>query len=619
MAKKQFKAEVDRLLKLIIHSLYSNNEIFLRELISNASDAIDKMKFLTLTNEQFKTDSFAGQIDISLDTDAATITITDNGIGMNSDDLEENLGKIAHSGSSEFLAALEAGAKKDSNIIGQFGVGFYSVFMVSNNVTVISRKAGELEAHSWQSDGESGYTLSKAERDNHGTTIIIKLNDENKEFAHNYKIEELIERYSNHIAFPIFLHYTEKPFAKEGEEPKEEAVDKQINSAKALWQLSKSQLKAEDYNEFYHTICHDSENPLFYSHTRAEGNLDYTTLFYIPAKAPFDLFQANYKAGVKLYVKRVFITDDEKELLPVWLRFVRGIIDSEDLPLNVSREILQKNKILESIRTASVKKLLSEFKKLSESEPEKFKTFIENYNKVLKEGLYIDFAYRPEILEVVRFKSTADTSEWTSLAAYKERMPQEQKNIYYITGEKENVVRANPLLAAYKEKGIEVLLLSDQVDEFVMPMLGQYEGLNFKAINSGEEDELFKDNKIEETAENKELADKLKEALGDKVEAVKLSSRLSDLPAVIVSGSNGVNLQMAQMFKMMGQEAPEGKPILEVNPNHALIKSLMSLSGDEVKDYANILLDSAYLAEGVLPKEPANFAATIFKLLKQPS
>jgi molecular chaperone HtpG len=622
MAKKKFKAEVDRLLKLIIHSLYSHSEIFLRELISNASDAIDKMNFLSLTDEQFKNEKFSGQIDISIDDEGNTLTIADNGIGMDAADLEANLGQIAHSGTREFLDALEAGAKKDSNLIGQFGVGFYSVFMVSNDVTVISRKAGSDTAYAWQSDGESGYSVKESSRETHGTTIIIKLNDENTEYAHSYRIENLIEKYSNHLAFPIFIHYKEKKFVGEGEERKEtsELVSRQANSAKALWQRSKSDLKPEDYNEFYHTISHDQEDPLFYSHTRAEGTLEYTTLFYVPAKAPLDLFQANYKPGVKLYVKRVFITDDEKELLPVWLRFVRGIIDSEDLPLNVSREILQKNRILENIRSASVKKLLGEFKKLAETDKEKFITFIENYNKVLKEGLYIDYAYRDDLLNVVRFKSTAHESEWTSLKEYKERMDGEQKTIYYLCGEKESVVRANPLLAAYKKRGIEVLLLSDQVDEFVMPMLGQYEGLSFKAINNAEDDELFKDAKVEETDETKALTEKLKKALGDKVKDIRLTTRLEEVPAYIVSSVDGMTLQMAQMFKMMGQEAPESKPVLEVNPNHALVKAIGALTDEKaVAEYADVLLDGAYLAEGVLPKEPTRFAELMFKLLKYPA
>jgi molecular chaperone HtpG len=619
MAKKQFKAEVDRLLKLIIHSLYSNSEIFLRELISNASDAIDKMSLLSLTDETFKNTQFKGQIDITLNDKEHILTIADNGIGMNEADLEKNLGQIAHSGTREFLDKLEETAKKNSNLIGQFGVGFYSVFMVSNNVTVISRKAGEEDAYSWQSDGESGYTLGKAKRDDHGTTIIIKLNEESNDYSHSYRIESLIEKYSNHLAFPIFMHYTEKKFEGEGDKrtEKEEAVSKQANKAKALWLRNRKDITEEDYTEFYHSIAHDADAPLFYNHTKAEGNLEYSTLFYVPSKAPFDMFQANYKAGVKLYVKRVFITDDEKELLPVWLRFIRGVIDSEDLPLNVSREILQKNRILENIRTASVKKLLGEFKKMAETDKDKFTTLINNYNRVLKEGLYVDFSYRDELLEVVRYKSTANDSEWTSLKDYKERMPAEQKHIYYLVGEKEAVLRHNPLLASYQKRGIEVLLLNDNVDEFVMPMLGQFDGFDFKPINNAEEDELFKEDKITENAETQELAKKIKEALGNKVKEVKLSARLEEVPAYLVNDSGAVSAQMAQMFKMMGQEAPENKPIIEINPNHSVVKHLATLSGDELATYANLLLDSAYLAQGQLPGDSASFVKTLFKLLQK--
>lgn len=620
MAKKQFKAEVDKLLKLIIHSLYSHSEIFLRELVSNASDAIDKMKFLSLTDDKFKTDGFSPRIDITIDEANKTITIADNGVGMSEADLENNLGKIAHSGTKEFIEALEANAKKDSNLIGQFGVGFYSVFMVAKEVKVTSRKAGESDAFTWTSDGESGYTIEKASRDNHGTSIVIYLNDENSEYASSYRLESLIEKYSNHMAFPIFLHHLEKKYEGTGDDKKEieEMVEKQVNSAKALWKRSKSELKDEDYNEFYHLISHDQEVPLMYNHTKAEGTLEYTTLFYVPKVAPLDMYQSNYRPGVKLYVKRVFITDDEKELLPVWLRFVRGVIDSEDLPLNVSREILQQNRILENIRSASVKKLLSEFNKLAEKDKAKYTEFINQYNRVLKEGLYIDYAHRDELLNVVRFKSTA-SDEWTSLKEYKDRMPSEQKSIYYLIG-KTDTVKNSPLLSAYKKKGFEVLLLSDEVDEFVIPMVGKYGDIEFRAINRAEDDDVFKDEKAEETAENKEVMIKLLKALDGKVQDVRLSVRLEEEPSCIVNSTDSMSMQMAQMMKMMGQDAPEQKPILEINGKHDLVKALETIDDEDIiKDYATLLLDGAFLSDGIMPKDPNHLASLMFKLLKKPS
>ena len=620
MAKKPFKAEVDRLLKLIIHSLYSNTEIFLRELISNASDALDKMKLLTLTEDQFKNEDFSPRIDIEIDEENHTLTITDNGVGMSENELNTNLGQIAHSGTAEFLEKLTGDSKKDSNLIGQFGVGFYSVFMVAKSVLVRSLRAGETQAHSWESDGTTGYSIEKCDfNGKHGTSILIHLTEEHYEFATRWRVQNIIERYSNHIAFPIFLHYQETKFEGEGENRKEfkQPAEEQVNSAQALWTRSKSELKEEDYINFYHTFAHDQEDPLFYSHTKAEGNLEYTTLFYIPQKAPIDLYQANYQAGVKLYVKRVFITDDDKELLPIYLRFVRGVIDSQDLPLNVSREILQQNRILANIRSASVKKLLGEFKKLAETDKEKFKIFVEQYNRVLKEGLYNDFAHKEDLLAVIRFKSTHGT-DWVSLAEYKDRMSDEQKDIYYITGQNEQVVRSNPLLAAYKKKGYEVLLLSDEIDEFVIPMVREFQGKTLKAINLSENDALFDDDggAVPDDEKHKELLEKLKKQLEDRVQEVRYSKRLEEAPAALVNSQDGLSMQMNRMFKMMGQETPEVKPILELNAKHPVIEKLLLMDSEaELKDYGVMLLDAAYLAEGLLPKEPHIFAKLIFKLL----
>ncbi|MDR1176140.1 MAG: molecular chaperone HtpG, partial [Treponema sp.] len=601
MAQHQFQTEVSRLLHLIIHSLYSNREIFLRELVSNASDALDKLKYLTVADDAYKTISFDPRIDISFhkETDnpaAATLTVSDNGIGMNETDLIESLGTIARSGTKAFLEKLSADAKKDSNLIGQFGVGFYSAFMVADRIEVISRKAGEEAAWKWQAslgstnEGNDSFDIESAGRDTQGTTVILHLNEEGQEYANRWSIEDIIKRYSNHVAFPIYLTYDEKEFDDKGKEKKSKTKTDRINSGTALWRRAKSELKEEDYYEFYKgfnsPFGSDTEPPLFYIHTRAEGTLEYSTLFYIPQKAPFDMYNADYKPGVKLYVKRVFITDDDKELMPTWLRFVRGVIDSEDLPLNVSREILQQNKILLNIKNASVKKLLGEFKTLadtaasgSEEVKKKWETFISQFNRPLKEGLYQDFANREAIQELVRFKST-QAEGWTSFADYVSRMKGDQKHIYYITGGDEKTLRASPLLEAYTAKGIEVLIMDEEIDEIVIPSLHSYrketaetdgkseaQTWELKAVNrAGADEELGEKQDKKAEKEIKPILDKVKKALGDRVKDVKLSRRLHDSPSCIVADENDPSLQMAQMLKAMGQtEMPDIKPILEIN------------------------------------------------------
>ncbi|MDD3058618.1 MAG: molecular chaperone HtpG, partial [Sphaerochaeta sp.] len=451
MEQKKFKTEVSELLQLIIHSLYSHKEIFLRELVSNSSDALDKLKYLTLTDEKLKGLAFEPRIDISFTEEGEhrTLTISDNGLGMSHDDLSDNLGTIASSGTKKFLASLTEEQKKDSNLIGQFGVGFYSAFMVAQKVEVVSRRAGEEQAWKWTSTGKGSYTLEEAERDSAGTSITLFLNEEGNEYANRWQIEQLVKKYSDHIAYPIFLSYDQTSYddkKKDKDGKAEKTIEhkvEQINSSSALWRRSKSELTDEQYKEFYKQSSLDSEDPLFYIHTRAEGATEYTTLFYIPSKAPFDMYYADYKPGVKLYVKRVYITDDDKELLPSYLRFVRGVIDSEDLPLNVSREILQQNRVMSAIRTASVKKLLGEFQKIGEQNPELYAKFIEQYNRPLKEGLYSDYANRDALLDLVRFKSSSEEG-YVSLASYKERMSSEQKSIYYITGGKEATLKASP-------------------------------------------------------------------------------------------------------------------------------------------------------------------------------
>lgn len=639
MATYQFQTEVNQLLTLIIHSLYSNKDIFLREIVSNASDALDKLKYLTVSDEAYKSVNFEPRIDISFDEDKKVLVVKDTGIGMNQDDLVANLGTIARSGTKAFMEKLTTDAKKDSALIGQFGVGFYSAFMVASKIDVYSRKAATDTIFRWSSNGTNSYELEEVAADSeeakkygldasNGTAVVMYLNDDDGAYASRWKVEEIVKRYSDHIAFPIFLHYEQRKYDDKGKETGKEAKVDQINSASALWQRSKSDLKPEDYNNFYKTISHDSADPLMYVHTHAEGTQEYTTLFYVPETAPFDMYQADYKSGVKLYVKRVFITDDDKELLPSYLRFVRGIIDSEDLPLNVSREILQQNRILTNIKTSSVKKLLGEFKKLSEKTDDegkkKWNKFISQYNRPLKEGLYSDFANREEIAEIVRFKSTAEEGtgddKWTSFADYVQRMKPDQKAIYYITGTDEKQLRASPLLEAYKSKGFEVLIMADEIDDIVIPSLNKYKEYDLKAVNrAGSDEELGVDKaEAEKKAEEfKPVVEKIKKALGERVKDVVLSKRLSDSPSCIVVDENDPSLQLERMMKAMGQATMgEVKPILEVNGDHALVAALKASSDEEyIADVSNVLLDQALLVSGGELKDPADFVKRINKLM----
>ncbi|MCL1836805.1 MAG: molecular chaperone HtpG [Treponema sp.] len=643
MSQYHFQTEVSRLLHLIIHSLYSNREIFLRELVSNASDALDKLKYLTVADDAYKSINFDPRIDISFNKDAKTLTISDNGIGMNEVDLIDSLGTIARSGTRTFLEKLAEDAKKDSNLIGQFGVGFYSAFMVADRIEVISRKAAEDSAWIWTSDGQESFEIEPTERDSQGTTVILFLTEEGTEYANRWSIEDIIKRYSNHVAFPIYLTYDEKEWDDKGNEKGSKIKTDRINSGTALWRRSKTELKEEDYNEFYKGFNpqagSDSEEPLHYVHTRAEGTLEYSTLFFIPKKAPFDLYNVDYKPGVKLYVKRVFITDDDKELMPVWLRFVRGIIDSEDLPLNVSREILQRNKILANIKNASVKKLLSEFRQMADNAvsggdeaKEKWETFIGQFNRPLKEGLYQDFASRDALQDLVRFKSTA-VEGWTSFADYVSRMKSDQKHIYYITGGDDKTLRASPLLEAYRAKEIEVLVMDDEIDDIVIPTLQNYrketpgedgksesQSWELRAVNrSGADEELGEKKDKAAEKEAKPVIEKIKKALGDRVKEVKLSRRLHDSPSCIVADENDPTIQMAQMLKAMGQTSmPDIKPILEVNGDHPIVAGLKDIDDEQrIADVAGVLLDQALLVEGIKLTDPADFVKRLNRLLAE--
>ena len=659
MAKHEFQTEVNQLLKLIIHSLYSNKDIFLREIVSNGSDALDKLKYLTVSDEAYKAIKFEPRIDITFDENANLLAVQDSGIGMNEEDLNNNLGTIARSGTKAFMEALTAEAAKDSALIGQFGVGFYSAFMAAKKIDVYTRKAaGDGKIWHWSSDGSNSYDIDEIAADSvtakkygfdkaelSGSVIEMHLNDDSKEFASRWKIEELIKKYSDHIAFPIYLHYEQKKYDDKGKVTGSESKVDQVNSASALWKRSKSELKEADYNEFYKTIGHDGQDPLHYVHTHAEGTQEYTTLFFVPQSAPFDMYQADYKSGVKLYVKRVFITDDDRELLPSYLRFVRGIIDSEDLPLNVSREILQQNRILETIKSASVKKLLSEFKKMGEAADkaraveeakttdddkkaiEKWGKFVKNFNRPMKEGLYSDYANRDEIAEIVRFKSTDESGKgegnYTSFADYVQRMKPDQKAIFYISGSDEKNLRANPLVKAYTEKGFEVLIMDDEIDDIVIPGFGKYKNeFELKAVNrSGSDEDLGGDKKEAEKKEKefKPVTDKIAKALGERVKEVKLSKTLSgENPSCIVVDENDPSYQMIQMMKAMGQPGPDLKPILEVNGDHPIVARLKDCEDEAViKDVSEVLLTQALMIAGMEIKEPAEFVKSLNNLLSK--
>ena len=620
---------------------------------------MDKLKYLTVSDDAYKSIKFEPRIDITFDEATGTLAVQDSGIGMTDEDLTNNLGTIARSGTKAFMEALTTEAAKDSALIGQFGVGFYSAFMAASKIDVYTRKAaGDGKIWHWSSDGTNSYEIDEIAADSltakkygfdkselSGSVIEMHLNDDSKDFASRWKIEELIKKYSDHIAFPIFLHYEQKKYDDKGNVTGSENKVDQVNSASALWKRVKSELKEADYNEFYKTIGHDGQDPLHYIHTHAEGTQEYTTLFFIPQTAPFDMYQADYKSGVKLYVKRVFITDDDRELLPSYLRFVRGIIDSEDLPLNVSREILQQNRILETIKSASVKKLLSEFKKLGEAADkaklveadkrtdddkkaiEKWEKFVKNFNRPMKEGLYSDYANRDEIAEIVRFKSTDASGigdgNYTSFADYVQRMKPDQKSIFYISGSDEKNLRANPLVKAYTDKGFEVLIMDDEIDDIVIPGFGKYKNeFELKAVNrSGSDEDLGGDKEAAKKKEEefKPVTEKIAKALGEKVKEVKLSKTLSgENPSCIVVDENDPSYQMIQMMKAMGQPGPDLKPILEVNGDHPIVARLKDCTDEaEIADVSEVLLTQALMIAGMEIKEPAEFVKHLNNLLSK--
>ena len=617
MAQKPFQTEVSQLLKLIIHSLYSHKEIFLRELISNSSDALDKLRYLTLTKDDFKSMKFDPKISIEyVEGDNPTITITDTGIGMSKKELEDNLGTIARSGTKNFLSKLSGDAKKDSQLIGQFGVGFYSSFMVADKVEVSSMKAGNKEAWRWISDGETGFEIKKDVKKDNGTSITMHLNDDGKEFASRWRIESLVKKYSDHIDSPIFLTYTDTEYDKDGKEKSKGLKTEQINDAQAFWTRSKSEIKKKEYNEFYKSFSSDMEDPFDWVHFRAEGNLEFVILFFIPKKAAPDIFRADYQSGVKLYVNRVFITDDDKELLPPWLRFVKGIIDSSDLPLNVSREILQQNRIMAKIRSNSVKKILDRLKTIAGNK-EKYAEFYDQYGRLIKEGVYQDFEHKEALTELLRFKSTKEEG-LVSLREYVERMREDQKSIYYITGQNQISLKNSPLLEMYNKKDIEVLLLDDEIDEIIISSVPKYDEKDLKSVNrSGAADDFSEKSDKDVEKSLKPVVKKIKKVLGDKVKDVKLSNRLSNSPSCIVADENDPTAQMQEMMKSMGQmDMPTIKPILEINPNHDIVLKLKEKTKQKSFDgIALLLFEQALIQEGVKLEDPSGFVERLNKVI----
>ena len=626
MAKHQFQTETNQILQLMIHSLYSNKEIFLRELISNASDALDKLNMLVLTNEEYKGVKFDPRIDIKRDKENKLLTITDTGIGMNEDDLMNNLGTIAKSGTKAFLENMTGDEKVDSHLIGQFGVGFYSAFMVANKVEVITKKAGEEQAYKWISTGNGEFEIQEATKESNGTEIIMYLNEGEEEFLEEYRIDTIVKKYSDHIPFPIFMDKEKNIPAvtdddgKETEAARTEIENVQINNAGALWTLSKSELKDEDYKSFYETIAHSSEEPLSWTHHKAEGAIEYTTLFYIPSKAPMDIYRVDYKPGIKLYINRVFITDDEKELMPTYLRFLRGVIDSKDLPLNVSREILQSNPIMTKIKNASVKKVLSELAKMMKKDPQKYDTFYKEFGNVLKEGLYSDFGNREKILELLKFY-TLNSDEMTNIEKFVENVDADKKEIYYLTAKTSlDMLKHSPILEKFKSRGIDVLLLNEEVDTIIFPMVTEYK--EYKLISAAdakfEESEEDKKEKEDLAKSYESFVKEVKDVLGESVKNVEVTTELTDSPVAIKIDKEDPSYMMAQMMKQMGQatDAPEPAPILLINPNHDLIAKLKSTSDQNlIEDASHVLLDQAKLFDGQELDDTADFVLRLNRII----
>ncbi len=605
----------------MINSLYTHKEIFLRELISNASDACDRLRFEGLTDNKLFDNDDQLQIEIKLDAKAKTIIIRDNGIGMNKKEVIANIGTIAQSGTAKFIEKMKETDEHDASMIGQFGVGFYSSFLVADRVELHTRRAGSKTGIKWVSRGDGEYTLETVKKVSRGTEITLHLRKEAEEFSNDYRLREIIKKYSNHISIPIMMLKAEMPAAEDDEKKKDITPEwEQINSGTPIWARPKNKVKKEEYNSFYTGLSYDPEPPAMVLHNRVEGNLEYNSLFFVPSKAPFDLWDREQRHGVKLYVKRVFISDDAKNLMPNYLRFIRGLVDANDLPLNISREFLQEDPQLTRIRNASVKKVLAELKKLASKDSDKYQIVWKEFGKVLKEGIAEDHANHDRLIPLIRFASTHndDDAQTVSFADYISRMDEDQKEIYYITAENYAGAKASPHLEIFDKRGKEVLLLSDPIDEWVVNQLSEVEGKTLKSIAKGDVEfgEDKDDKKREEKKEKaiKPLLEKIKEALGDEVKEVKMSSRLVDSPSCLIADQYGVGGNMERIMKAMGQDMPEEKPILEINPDHALIVNLEK-DGSNLEDWAHILFDQAALAEGAVLKDPGAYVKRVNKLL----
>ena len=614
-----FQTEVKQLLHLMIHSLYSNKEIFLRELISNASDAEDKLRFAALKDDSLYESDPELKIRLDFDEEANTVTLTDNGIGMTRDDVIQNLGTIARSGTAEFLQQLSGDEKKDSKLIGQFGVGFYSAFIVADKVDVFTRRAGAPaeEGVHWESKGDGEFSIEQVNLDNRGTQIVLHLKPDAKEFANGWKLRSLVKKYSDHISFPVVM----KAESDEGEKKDEYET---VNDATALWTLPRTEIKDEEYKEFYKHIAHDFEDPLTWSHNKVEGKLDYTSLLYIPARAPFDLYNREAPRGLKLYVQRVFIMDDAEQFLPLYLRFAKGVIDSNDLSLNVSREILQNDSTVESIRTALTKRVLDMLSKLAKKDPEQYQKFWGEFGTVLKEGPAEDFSNREKIAGLLRFASThtGESAQNVSLDDYISRMKEGQKKLYYITADNFTAAKSSPHLEVFRKKGIEVLILTDRIDEWMMGYLSEYDGKQLQDVARGDldlgevETEEDKKHKEEAAEEHKDLLERIKNALSDRVQEVRVTNRLTDSPACLVVGDFDMGAQMKKIMEAAGQKVPDSKPIFEINVDHPLVQRLESEKGEErFNELSAVILDQATLASGEQLPDPGAYVTRLNRLL----
>ncbi len=619
-----FQTEAKQLLHLMIHSLYSNREIFLRELVSNASDAADKLRFQALSDSGLYEDDSELAIRIDFDKEAKTVTISDNGIGMNRDEVVEHLGTIAKSGTAQFLENLSGDDKKDSQLIGQFGVGFYSAFIVADRVEVFSRRAGDSasEGVHWECTGEAEFTVESVEKADRGTSIVLHLKSDAEEFADGWRLRSVIKKYSDHISLPVIMK--KEAAGEEEEKEKSEPEDETINSATALWTRSRSEVSEDEYKEFYKHVSHDFEDPLKWSHNRVEGKLDYTSLLYIPAKAPFDLYNRDASRGLKLYVQRTFIMDDAEQFLPMYLRFIKGVVDSNDLSLNVSREILQKDPNIDAMRAALTKRVLDMLSKMAKNNPEDYAKFWDAFGEVLKEGPAEDFANREKVASLLRFASThTDKSDQNqSLDEYIERMKEGQDKIYYVAAENFNTAKNSPHLEALRKKDIEVLLLSDRVDEWLMGHLVDYKEKQFQDVGKGQLDlgelDTDEDKKAQEESakQHEDLVKRVQDVLETRVDSVRVTNRLTESPACLVVGEQDMGAQMRRILEQAGQAVPESKPVFEVNPEHPLVVKLdQEADEDRFADLANILFDQAHLAEGGSLEDPAAYVAKLNKLL----